>query len=157
MRVHDGNAEYRQALSDLADLRDEIEKSTVKEGTHFITPYTKIKTVHYIFMNIWKNLSVRRKKNLRNSETSSFGDSVLFIPVAIYLNAPFPEYLEELMLYAMFSDQQIMDFFRGTDGAAGGLSNFKLIRLVSLTSGNAFKPLKRGTGESRRARKSGIS
>lgn len=82
--------EYRQALSDLADLRDEIEKSTVKEGTHFITPYTKIKTVHYDFYEYMENLRcTAEEKNLRNSETSSFGDSVLFIPAAIYLNAPF--------------------------------------------------------------------
>ena len=50
--------EYRQALSDLADLRDEIEKSTVKEGAHFITPYTKIKTVHYDFYEYMEKFEV---------------------------------------------------------------------------------------------------
>ena len=64
--------EYRQALSDLADL---IRKS---------------KPCIMIFMNIWKNLRcTAEEKALRNSETSSFGDSALFIPAAIYLNAPF--------------------------------------------------------------------
>ena len=65
--------EYRQALSDLADLRDEIEKSTVKEGTHFITPYTKIKTVHYDFYEYMEKFEVYggRKK------PSEFRDIIL--------------------------------------------------------------------------------
>ena len=124
--------EYRQALSDLADLRDEIEKSTVKEGTHFITPYTKIKTVHYDFYEYMEKFEVYGGRK----SPSEFRDIILRRFRAFHSGGNlfecsfFQNILEELMLYAMFSDQQIMDFYQELT-ALLDLSNFKLICLVS--------------------------
>lgn len=57
-----------QSLLDLADMRGEVERNTIKEGVQYIVPYTKIKTENYHFYEYMEKFEVYGgRKDPRNS------------------------------------------------------------------------------------------
>lgn len=123
---------YRQSLLDLADMRGEVERNTIKEGVQYIVPYTKIKTGNYNFYEYMEKFEIYGGRK----DPSEFREIILRRFQDFHLNGNvfecsfFQNIIEELMLYAMFSDQQIIDFYVDL-AALLDLSAFKLIRLVS--------------------------
>ena len=90
--------------------------------------------MHYDFYEYMEKFEVvREEKTLRNSDIirrfRAFHSGGNLFECSFFQNI-----LEELMLYAMFSDQQIMDFYQELT-ALLDLSNFKLIRFAVSLSG----------------------
>lgn len=149
--------EYRLALLNLGDMCREAEQITVKEGTHYITPYTKIKTENICFYEYMEHFEVYGGRK----DPSEFREIILqrfrdFHSCGnVFECSFFQNIIGELMFYAMFSDQQIIDFYQELISLLD-LSEFRLIRLVSPDIRQCIQTIKEERVNPRE-RKSGIS
>lgn len=136
--------QYNKALVDMVDYRNEIEAKTVKEGDYFITPYTKIHAENYEFYKYMEKHEIyagRRDtlefKNIifqRFRRFNSYGN--------IFECSFFQNIIEELMLFLMFSDEQIVNFYKEVISLIH-ISSFKLIRLVDSDIRTCIETIKR--------------
>lgn len=123
--------QYEKACRDMADLRQVLEEKTVREGDRFIVPYTKIITENFAFYSYMEQFEIyggRRPfmefRDIVLRRFSAFqGEGNLF-ECSFFQNT-----IEELMLFAMKSDEEIVEFYKDVV-AALGLSSFKLVHLV---------------------------
>lgn len=122
--------QYRQALEEWPAMEAAIRKKTVQEGVHFITAYTKIPTDDfrfYAYMERYEIYGGRRKlPEMQSIILQRFGRFNRW--GNLFECSFFQNIIEELMLFAMSSDEEIMGFYRKII-AALDLSAFKLIRL----------------------------
>ncbi len=106
--------EYEAVLKKYSDIKDEIIKNTIKEQEHYIISYTKILTdipgfhkdlENYEVYNGRKNLS--ELKDIIYARFKNFtGEGYLF-ECAFFQNI-----MEDLILFHMLSDEEIIAFYR---------------------------------------------
>lgn len=123
--------EFQKTLFDMSEMKNEIENNTRKENTHFITAYTKIHVDNYDFYQYMEQYEIyggrRSICEVKEIILQRFGhfDSIGNLFECSFLQ----NIIEELMLFAMFSDKQIVDFYKDIISLLD-LATFKMIRLV---------------------------
>lgn len=122
--------QYCAALEEWAAMKDAIQGKTAREGEHFITAYTKIPTQDFRFYAYMEQYGIyggRRKPpemcGIILQRFKSFDGRGNLFECSFFQNI-----MEELMLFAMWSDEEIVDFYREIT-AVLDLAAFKLIRL----------------------------
>lgn len=127
--------EYSRVLAEFADLRTEIVNKTVKEKTHFITAYTKVCTENYLFYQYMEKYEIYggRKnplefKSIVMQRIHDFRSCGNLFECSFFQNI-----MEELMLFAMYSEQQIEEFYKEIISMLD-MPKFKFI-LSALTKG----------------------
>ncbi len=106
--------EYEAMLERYSDIREDIVKNTVKEQEHYIVSYTKIITDIPGFHKDLENYEVfnGRKtfpelKEIIFSRYKNFTGQRYLFECAFFQNI-----MEDLILFHMLSDEEIMDFYR---------------------------------------------
>lgn len=135
--------QYENTWKDLPDFREQIQANTVCENGYYITSYTRIKTEDYQFYQYmekfevygarrsipeFRDIIMRRFKHF-NAEGNLFECSF------------FQNIIEELMLFGMYSSEQIVDFYRELIDNID-LSRFKLIRLNAVDIEDSIMQIK---------------
>lgn len=124
--------QYEQTISDFPDFQEDINKLTIKEGNYFIVAYTNIRTENielYSYMERYEIYGGRRTisefKDIIINRFSNFKQYGNVFECSFFQNI-----IEELMLFAMYDDRQILDFY--TDMVACiDTSRFVMLRLLS--------------------------
>lgn len=123
--------QFEEALDRFAPLAHMLRQSAAAEGEHWIVPYTKIRTDcpdFYPYMERFEIYSGRWEpeafRSLVVRRYEAFDSSGNLFECSFFQNI-----LEELMLYAQCSDEEIESFYRELIGKLD-LRLFRLIRLL---------------------------
>ena len=136
-------AEYEQILTRYHPLQEEIRKNTVREGDHFIVTYTRILTdipnfhrelEKYEIYNGRKSLQEFKKivfSRYENYREKVFSEERNCKGMGyVFECAFFQNITEELILFQLLSDEEIVDFYRELF-ARIEQENFRLLYLYS--------------------------
>lgn len=106
--------EYEAVLEKYSPIKDDIVKNTVKEQEHYIVSYTRIITDIPGFHKSLENYEVfNGRKNLPELKEVIFARYKNFTGEGyLFECAFFQNIMEELILFHMLSDEEIMDFYR---------------------------------------------
>ena len=125
-------SQYKKAIEDWPQLEKEIEANSKREGSRCIVSYTRIRTDHrdfYQYMEKYEIYGGRRDigefRQIILERFHSFKGTGNVFECAFFQNI-----IEELMLFAQYSDEQILDFYRQLLSKIA-LGNFLVIRLLS--------------------------
>ncbi len=122
--------QYEQVLDQFPETVESVKRVSKKEGDHYIVPYTRIQTGITEFYSRMEQYEIYSGR----ITVSEFQDIVLrryknFVSTGnIFECAFFQNILEELMLYAEYSDEQILCFYQELIEELD-LEAFRLIRL----------------------------
>ena len=106
--------EYEAVLKRYESIQDEIKKNTVQDGEHFVVCYTKIITdvpnfhkdlENYEIFNGRKTL--QELKEIVFSRHKKFSENGYLFECAFFQNI-----IEDLILFHLLSDDEIVDFYR---------------------------------------------
>lgn len=127
-------AQYENVLKKYAEIKEEIEAKTVVEGEHYILCYTQILTD---IPGFHKDLEQYEIYNARKS-FSEFKDIVLERfrkwdgSNQIFECSIFQNIVEDMILFTMASDEEILDFYKQIRRALEG----KEYKIIYLKTGN---------------------
>lgn len=106
--------EYHRILEQYGDLREEIVKVAVREGAHFIVPYTKILTdIPEFHKNLEQFEIYNGRKSLYEFERIVIERYRKFCETGYLFECAFMQNIvEELILFHQLSDDEIIGFYR---------------------------------------------
>lgn len=106
--------EYQQVLSRYEPLREEIIKSTVREGSHYIVTYTKILTDIPGFHKDLENFEIYNgRKTLQELEETVLSRYEKFSGNGFLFECSFfQNVIEDLILFHQLNDEEIMGFYK---------------------------------------------
>lgn len=106
--------EYLAVLERYAAIREEIEKNTHKEHEHYIITYTRILTDIPGFHKDLEQYEIYQgKKTLQEFKEIVFSRFCAFHEMGYLFECSFfQNVIEDLILYYMLSDEEIMEFYR---------------------------------------------
>lgn len=106
--------EYQKALGEFPNFAREIEKHTLKEGTHYIVEYTRILTEFrefYQYMERYEIYNGRRAfadfKDIIFTRFKNFNGNGNLFECSFFQNI-----IEEFILYYCMEEEEIIDFYR---------------------------------------------
>ncbi|MGN0166277.1 MAG: hypothetical protein ACI39R_08860 [Lachnospiraceae bacterium] len=107
-------SDYTAVLKRYESIRDEITKNTVREGEHFVISYTKIITDIPNFHRELENYEVYNgRKTFQELKEIIFSRYKVFSQTGYLFECSFfQNIMEELMLFHLLNDQEIMEFYR---------------------------------------------
>lgn len=107
-------AEYQKALLQFPDLKKEIEKRTTKEGNFYIVEYTRIlaeRREFYQYMEVYEIYNGRKNfeefRSIIQERYKKFSGEGNIFECSFFQNI-----MEELLLYYLMSEQEILDFYK---------------------------------------------
>jgi len=136
--------QYESVLEKYAPIQEEIVKKTVIDETHYITSYTQIITD---IPNFHKDLeqyevyngriSLEELKEIVFSRYGKFQESGYLFECAFFQNI-----MEDLILFHMLSDEEILDFYRELYGLVEK-ENFLMFYLYSENIEDAIRTIRK--------------
>lgn len=107
-------ADYRQVLEQYKPISEEIKRKTVKEGNRYVVPYTKILTdIPGFHKELEKFELYNGRRPFREFQEIVFSRYEAFAGTGyVFECAFFQNIMENLMLYELFEDAEILAFYR---------------------------------------------
>jgi hypothetical protein len=134
--------EYREALKAWPQLALKIQEISKRADTHYIVSYTRIPTDHpdfYRYMEQYEIYGGRRNiqdfSKIIMERFHNFHGAGNVFECAFFQNI-----IEELMLFAEYDDDQILDFYRKLIAHIN--DDFMVIRLISTDIENSIRHIK---------------
>ena len=107
-------SQYARALEDMPAHREDVESHTERQGERYVTAYTQVRTDDWPFYQYMEKLEIYSGRRTPEEFTGiilerfeGFRSTGCIFECAFLQNI-----VEELMLYAPYSDEQIVDFYR---------------------------------------------
>lgn len=124
--------EYLTALEKYPSLHDDIKQKTVKDGEHYVVSYTKIITDEAGFHKYMEQYEIYNGRkplsefeNIISERYETFAGTNYLFECSIFQNI-----IEELILFHMLSDDEIIDFYKRLYGKVNK-NDFVLLYLHS--------------------------
>lgn len=122
--------QYNQALLEFPEFEKEIRNYTVIEDDFYIVAYTRIHTDNFMFYKHMEQFEIYSgRRNIEEFKTIIFHRLKHFKGYNnVFECSFFQNIVDELILFALYDDKQIVDFYREMISYIN-LDNFLLIRL----------------------------
>jgi hypothetical protein len=134
--------QYKKAIDDWPQLEMNIKQNSKKEINHYVVSYTRIHTDNHDFYHYMEQHEIYGgRKNI-----SDFSEIIMerfhrFNGTGnVFECAFFQNIIDELMLFAEYDDEQILDFYSKLIANISG--DFLVIRLISTDIKNSIKQIK---------------
>ncbi len=124
--------QYENAVAGFPDMEEQIKTNTVMEHNHYITAYTRIRTQRYEFYQYMEQYEIYSgRKTLEDFTDIVFTRYKNYTSEGSIFECSFLQNIvDELMLYQMLSEDEIIDFYKRLIMRID-LKAFRLIRLVT--------------------------
>lgn len=134
--------QYKKAINDWPQLEKEIKENTRIDGNYNIVSYTKIRTNQHDFYNYMEKYEIYSgRKNIQEFSRIITERFTQFHGTGNVLEcAFFQNIVEELMLFAEYDDEQILDFYRHLVESIS--DEFLVIRLINNDIETSIKQIK---------------
>lgn len=134
--------QYNKAIKDWPQLEFEINQNSKREDNHYIVSYTRIHIDHHEFYQYMEQYEIYGgRRNIHEfSEIIMDRFHNLKGTGNVFECAFFQNIIEELMLFAEYDDEQILDFYRKL--IANISDDFLVIRLITTDLENSIKHIK---------------
>lgn len=136
--------QYNQVLLEFPELNEDIRNHTVKEDTHYIVAYTRIHTDKFTFYQHMEQFeiysgrkSIEEFKNIIFHRLEHYKGYNNIFECSFFQNI-----MDELILFALYDNEQIVDFYREMVSYID-LEHLLLIRLESKDIENTILQIKR--------------
>ncbi|BCN29094.1 P-loop NTPase family protein [Anaeromicropila herbilytica] len=135
--------QYNKAIEDWPQFESMIKENSKMEGSYYIVSYTKIQTDNHEFYRYMEQYEIYGgRKNIQEFEEIIFYRFHSFYETGnVFECAFFQNIIDELMLFAEYDDNQILDFYRMLITQI--TDDFLVIRLISNDIKSSIEQIKK--------------
>lgn len=136
--------QYKKAIEDWPQLEKIIKENSKAESGRYIVSYTRIHTYNHEFYRYMEQYEVYSgRRNIDEFRKIIFGRYHNFKGTGnVFECSFFQNIIEELMLFAEYEDEQILDFYRELVANLNA-DSFLIIRLLSTDIENSIEQIKK--------------